>query len=209
MRGAGRLAAASRAMEGNMHLLQLIRKMRSQIDELERENRALRGELRACGPSATAARAGSLASPMAQPDPTPGPAAAASEQAGTVTPLRAARAGPLLWFLLICGRGGRASCCMAAFTACSGLPQCPRPHPLARFLTPRSHRVPALGLAQCLAAPRARRSPQGAPRVFAEAELDSLPRVFVGTDCPDAGSGPLSVSSDLKDQQLSLCGDLA
>lgn len=96
MRGAGRLAAASRAMEGNMHLLQLIRKMRSQIDELERENRALRGELRACGPGTTAARAGSLAGPTARPDPTPSPAAAASEQAGTVTPL----------LLPICGRGG-------------------------------------------------------------------------------------------------------
>lgn len=106
MRGTGRLAAASRAMEGNTHLLQLIREMRSQIDELERENRALRGELRACGPGTTAARAGSLAGPTARLDPTPGPAAAASEQAGTVTPLRASRAGPLLWFLLICGRGG-------------------------------------------------------------------------------------------------------
>ncbi|GAB0193508.1 putative coiled-coil domain-containing protein 195 [Grus japonensis] len=32
-------------MEGNAHLLQVIRKMRSQINKLERENRALRGEL--------------------------------------------------------------------------------------------------------------------------------------------------------------------
>ncbi|XP_068548487.1 putative coiled-coil domain-containing protein 195 [Anas acuta] len=80
MRGARRLAAASGAMEGNMHLLQLIREMRSQIDELERENRALRGELRACGPGTTASRAGSLAGPTARPDPAPGPAAAAAEQ---------------------------------------------------------------------------------------------------------------------------------
>ncbi|XP_054242147.1 putative coiled-coil domain-containing protein 195 [Indicator indicator] len=35
-------------MEGNAHLLQLIRKMRSQINKLERENRALRGELQVC-----------------------------------------------------------------------------------------------------------------------------------------------------------------
>lgn len=36
-------------MEGNAHLLQVIRKMRSQINKLERENRALRGELQVCG----------------------------------------------------------------------------------------------------------------------------------------------------------------
>ncbi|XP_075572158.1 coiled-coil domain-containing protein 195 [Pelecanus crispus] len=36
-------------MEGNVHLLQVIRKMRSQINKLERENRALRGELQVCG----------------------------------------------------------------------------------------------------------------------------------------------------------------
>lgn len=141
MRGAGRLAAASGAMEGNTHLLQVIREMRSQIDELERENRALRGELRACGPGTTAARAGSLAGPTARPDPASGPTAAASEQAGTVTPLCAARAGPLLWSLLICRRGGRASCCMAAFTSCSGLPRCPRPQPLSLF----SHSVISQG----------------------------------------------------------------
>ncbi|XP_054063330.1 putative coiled-coil domain-containing protein 195 [Rissa tridactyla] len=39
-------------MEGNMHLLQVIRKMRSQINKLERENRALRGELQVCRQSA-------------------------------------------------------------------------------------------------------------------------------------------------------------
>nr|XP_047918997.1 putative coiled-coil domain-containing protein 195 [Anser cygnoides] len=84
-------------MEGNMHLLQVIRKMRSQIDKLERENRALRGELRACGPSATAARGGSLTGPTARPDPSPaapcpgpaaGPAAAPSEQADTTMTVR-------------------------------------------------------------------------------------------------------------------------
>ncbi|XP_053929841.1 putative coiled-coil domain-containing protein 195 [Cuculus canorus] len=36
-------------MEGNIHLLQVIHKMRSQINKLERENRALRGELQICG----------------------------------------------------------------------------------------------------------------------------------------------------------------
>ncbi|XP_026710692.1 putative coiled-coil domain-containing protein 195 [Athene cunicularia] len=36
-------------MEGNMHLLQVIRKMHSQINKLERENRVLRGELQVCG----------------------------------------------------------------------------------------------------------------------------------------------------------------
>lgn len=39
-------------MEGNTHLLQVIRKMRSQINKLERENRALRGELQVCRQSA-------------------------------------------------------------------------------------------------------------------------------------------------------------
>ncbi|KAM6304973.1 putative coiled-coil domain-containing protein 195 [Aegotheles albertisi] len=50
-------------MEGNAHLLQVIRKMRSQINKLERENRALRGELQVCGqragpPETAAARGG-------------------------------------------------------------------------------------------------------------------------------------------------------
>ncbi|XP_030350834.1 putative coiled-coil domain-containing protein 195 [Strigops habroptila] len=36
-------------MEGNTHLLQVICKMHSQINKLERENRALRGELQVCG----------------------------------------------------------------------------------------------------------------------------------------------------------------
>ncbi|NXF45161.1 CC195 protein, partial [Oceanites oceanicus] len=50
-------------MEGNAHLLQVIRKMRSQINKLERENRALRGELQVCGqravpPERDAARGG-------------------------------------------------------------------------------------------------------------------------------------------------------
>ncbi|KAM6127529.1 putative coiled-coil domain-containing protein 195 [Phoenicopterus ruber ruber] len=39
-------------MEGSAHLLQVIRKMCSQINKLERENRALRGELQVCGQSA-------------------------------------------------------------------------------------------------------------------------------------------------------------
>ncbi|XP_038002240.1 putative coiled-coil domain-containing protein 195 [Motacilla alba alba] len=43
-------------MEGSPHLLQVIRKMRSQIHKLERENRALRGELRGCGQTAAPAR---------------------------------------------------------------------------------------------------------------------------------------------------------
>ncbi|XP_027506476.1 putative coiled-coil domain-containing protein 195 [Corapipo altera] len=50
-------------MEGNAHLLQVIRKMRSQINKLERENRALKGELQVCGqravpPETEAARGG-------------------------------------------------------------------------------------------------------------------------------------------------------
>ncbi|XP_039236477.1 putative coiled-coil domain-containing protein 195 [Pipra filicauda] len=50
-------------MEGNAHLLQVIRKMRSQINKLERENRALKGELQVCGqravpPEREAARGG-------------------------------------------------------------------------------------------------------------------------------------------------------
>lgn len=49
MGGAGSLAARCGTMEGNAHLLQVIRKMRSQINKLERENRALRGELQVCG----------------------------------------------------------------------------------------------------------------------------------------------------------------
>ncbi|XP_068810546.1 putative coiled-coil domain-containing protein 195 [Struthio camelus] len=36
-------------MEGNAHLLQVIRKMHLEITKLERENRALRGELQFCG----------------------------------------------------------------------------------------------------------------------------------------------------------------
>ncbi|XP_018863405.1 putative coiled-coil domain-containing protein 195 [Parus major] len=45
-------------MEGNTHLLQVIRKMRSQINRLERENRALKGELRGCGQRAVPAAGG-------------------------------------------------------------------------------------------------------------------------------------------------------
>ncbi|KAM8804884.1 putative coiled-coil domain-containing protein 195 [Eudromia elegans] len=36
-------------MEGNTHLLQVIRQMRLEINKLERENRALKGELQFCG----------------------------------------------------------------------------------------------------------------------------------------------------------------
>ncbi|KAM3669513.1 putative coiled-coil domain-containing protein 195 [Ammospiza maritima maritima] len=62
-------------MEGNPHLLQLVRKMRSQIRQLERENRALKGELRGCGHTALPApRQGS--GPGAE-----GPAAAPSSPA--------------------------------------------------------------------------------------------------------------------------------
>ncbi|KAM6063351.1 putative coiled-coil domain-containing protein 195 [Chlamydotis macqueenii] len=45
-------------MEGNAHLLQVIRKMRSQINKLERENRVLRGELQVCGQRAVAVERG-------------------------------------------------------------------------------------------------------------------------------------------------------
>ncbi|XP_031975824.1 putative coiled-coil domain-containing protein 195 [Corvus moneduloides] len=45
-------------MEGNTHLLQVIRKMRSQINRLERENRALKGELQGCRQRAVPAERG-------------------------------------------------------------------------------------------------------------------------------------------------------
>ncbi|XP_053841849.1 putative coiled-coil domain-containing protein 195 [Vidua macroura] len=76
-------------MEGNTHLLQVIRKMRSQINKLERENRALKGELRGCGQTAVPARgdgsgaasrwelALGAAGPAASPASLPGGAAAA------------------------------------------------------------------------------------------------------------------------------------
>ncbi|KAL2301093.1 hypothetical protein Nmel_011650 [Mimus melanotis] len=86
-------------MEGNAHLLQLIRKMRSQINRLERENRALKGELESCGqraeraPGAGNGGARSLAcdgegpaAPAASPASRQGRAAAAAaprEQTGT------------------------------------------------------------------------------------------------------------------------------
>lgn len=61
--GSGELCCG--AMEGNAHLLQVIRKMRSQINKLERENKALRGELQVCGqravpPEGEAARRGGI-----------------------------------------------------------------------------------------------------------------------------------------------------
>lgn len=108
-------------MEGNAHLLQVIRKMRSQINKLERENRALRGELQVCGqravlPEGEAAREGgngdarSLDGDGEGPAGSPaslrgsivaGPAPAPKEQTGTgepglsMAPMCAARAGSL------------------------------------------------------------------------------------------------------------------
>ena len=72
-------------MEGNTHLLQVIREMHSQIDKLERENRALREELHACGLSAAVGGSrremGSLPCPTEGSDASP---AAPVDQAGTV-----------------------------------------------------------------------------------------------------------------------------
>lgn len=87
-------------MEGNTHLLQVIRKMRSRINRLERENRALKGELQGCGQRAVPAERGAAGADgngvrslamdgegrAASPAPLQGSAAAApapSEQAGT------------------------------------------------------------------------------------------------------------------------------
>ncbi|XP_032861266.1 putative coiled-coil domain-containing protein 195 [Tyto alba] len=95
-------------MEGNAHLLQVIRKMHSQINKLERENRALRGELQVCGQRAvppeteTARRGGnddvrSLASDGEGPAGSPaslhgsivaGPAPAPKEQTDTTMTVR-------------------------------------------------------------------------------------------------------------------------
>ncbi|KAM9279253.1 putative coiled-coil domain-containing protein 195 [Morus bassanus] len=95
-------------MEGNTHLLQVIRKMRSQINKLERENRALRGELQVCGqravpPETEAARGGgngnvrSLANDGEGPAGSPasllgsimaGPAPAPKEQTDTTMTVR-------------------------------------------------------------------------------------------------------------------------
>ncbi|KAM6258748.1 putative coiled-coil domain-containing protein 195 [Spheniscus humboldti] len=97
-------------MEGNAHLLQVIRKMRSQINKLERENRALRGELQVCGqravpPEREAARGGgngdvrSLANGGEGPAGSPaslhgsivaGPAPAPKEQTGLAADLSSA-----------------------------------------------------------------------------------------------------------------------
>ena len=102
----GSIAAWLGAMEGNAHLLQVIRKMRSQINKLERENRALRGELQVCGQRTApaergAARGGrngdlrSLANDGEEPAGSPaslhgsivaGPASAPEEQTGTTEP---------------------------------------------------------------------------------------------------------------------------
>ncbi|XP_075273434.1 coiled-coil domain-containing protein 195 [Opisthocomus hoazin] len=95
-------------MEGNAHLLQVIRKMRSQIHKLERENRALRGELQVCGQRTVpaergAARGGrngdlrSLANDGEEPAGSPaslhgsivaGPASAPEEQTDTAMTVR-------------------------------------------------------------------------------------------------------------------------
>ncbi|KAM9274827.1 putative coiled-coil domain-containing protein 195 [Cariama cristata] len=95
-------------MEGNTHLLQVIRKMRSQINKLEKENRALRGELQVCGqrpvpPEREAARGGgngnmrSLANDGEGPAGSPaslhgsivaGPAPAPKEQTDTTMTVR-------------------------------------------------------------------------------------------------------------------------
>eukprot|EP00076_Gallus_gallus_P043747 XP_025009285.1 putative coiled-coil domain-containing protein 195 [Gallus gallus] len=76
-------------MEGNTHLLQVIREMHSQIDKLERENRALREELHACGLSAAVGGSrremGSLPCPTEGSDASP---AAPMDQADTTMTVR-------------------------------------------------------------------------------------------------------------------------
>ncbi|XP_031452231.1 putative coiled-coil domain-containing protein 195 [Phasianus colchicus] len=76
-------------MEGNTHLLQVIREMHSQIDKLERENRALKEELRACGLSASvgggSGEMGSLPCPAEGPDALP---TAPMDQADTTMTVR-------------------------------------------------------------------------------------------------------------------------
>ncbi|KAM9378402.1 putative coiled-coil domain-containing protein 195 [Phaethornis superciliosus] len=75
-------------MEGNTHLLQVIHKMRSQINKLERENRALRGELQVCGQRAErdAGREGGNSDMRSLAGDGEGPAGStASLRGGTVT----------------------------------------------------------------------------------------------------------------------------
>ncbi|XP_029884796.1 putative coiled-coil domain-containing protein 195 isoform X1 [Aquila chrysaetos chrysaetos] len=76
-------------MEGNAHLLQVIRKMRSQINKLERENRALRGELQVCGqravlPEREAARGGGNGDARSLDDDGEGPAGSPASLQGSI-----------------------------------------------------------------------------------------------------------------------------
>ncbi|KAM7013547.1 putative coiled-coil domain-containing protein 195 [Passerculus sandwichensis] len=81
-------------MEGNPHLLQLVRKMRSQIRQLERENRALKGELRGCGHTALPGQGsgpgaeGPAAAPASTASLQGGAAAAAAPREHTAQPSR-------------------------------------------------------------------------------------------------------------------------
>lgn len=115
------------AMERNTHLLQVIREMHSQIDKLERENRALREELHACGLSAAVGGSrremGSLPCPTEGSDASP---AAPVDQAGTV--MFVCDSG---WAVTdLQGDGGELQpICLADLTTCSGLLQCPHPDP--------------------------------------------------------------------------------
>ncbi|XP_041270251.1 putative coiled-coil domain-containing protein 195 [Onychostruthus taczanowskii] len=72
-------------MEGNAHLLQLTRKMRSQINKLERENRALKGELRGCGHTALPAP-GDASGGAGRREPAPGAEGPAASPASPTSP---------------------------------------------------------------------------------------------------------------------------
>ncbi|XP_027763607.1 putative coiled-coil domain-containing protein 195 [Empidonax traillii] len=77
-------------MEGNAHLLQVIRKMRSQINKLERENRALKGELQVCGqrvmpPEREAARGGGDSDARSPAGDGEGPAGSPASLRGSIT----------------------------------------------------------------------------------------------------------------------------
>ncbi|XP_074955312.1 coiled-coil domain-containing protein 195 [Phalacrocorax aristotelis] len=76
-------------MEGNANLLQVIRKMRSQINKLERENRALRGELQVCGqravlPETAATRGGGNGNVRSLTDDGEGPAGSPAPLHGSI-----------------------------------------------------------------------------------------------------------------------------
>ncbi|XP_056355230.1 putative coiled-coil domain-containing protein 195 [Oenanthe melanoleuca] len=79
-------------MEGNAHLLPLIRKMRSQINRLERENRALRGELQGCGHRAEPAPGDGSGAARSLAGGGEGPAASPASSTSTASP--ASRASP-------------------------------------------------------------------------------------------------------------------